>query len=74
MLQALCKQNLGKLHPKISIVSVHWRLKGEAETLSLWGEPFENGKLDKALDKSEELKEMVLLLDFDAGQILTNSK
>ena len=55
-LQQLCRQE-GYIPPLNSLQSA---LREELGRLYLWGEAFENGKLDKALEQSEDLRDTVL--------------
>ena len=55
-LQQLCRQE-GSI-PRLNLSQS--ALKEELGRLYLWGEAFENGKLDKALEQSEDLRDTVL--------------
>ena len=55
-LQQLCRQE-GYI-PRLN--SSQSALREELGRLYLWGEAFENGKLDKALEQSEDLRDTVL--------------
>lgn len=54
-------------------LQVH-KLKEELEKLYLWGEHFEAGELDRALDQSEDLKENVLELLSGIGKLILRGK
>ena len=55
-LQQLCRQD--RCVPRLS--SSQSALREELGRLYLWGEAFEDGKLDKALEQSEDLRDTVL--------------
>ena len=55
-LQQLCRQN--RTAPRLK--STLSALREELGKLYLWGEAFENGKLDKALELSDDLRDTVL--------------
>ena len=50
------------------------RLRNELEKLYLWGEAFQDGKLDRALKMDEESKSSVLQLLVDVGDLLIQGK
>ena len=48
-------------------------LEEELEKLYLWGESFENGDLDRALEQSEDLRDIVLELLSAIGDTIIQS-
>lgn len=69
-LQRLCWRNKACSPPKSSVST----LKEELGKLYLWGEAFENGKLDKALELSEDLRDTVLELLCAIGDVITRGQ
>lgn len=69
-LQRLCRRNK-ESSPLESPLS---RPKEELGKLYLWGEAFENGKLDKALELSEDLRDTVLDLLCAIGGIIVRGQ
>ena len=65
-LQRLCRRNTGSSLLESSLST----LKEELGKLYLWGEAFENGKLDEALEHSENLRDTVLELLCAIGDII----
>ena len=49
-------------------------LKEELQEFFLWGESFGDGRLDKALQQSDDSREIVMELLCDVGYILTCGK
>ena len=69
-LQRLCRQEQkGYAHGSRSYL-----LKEELDKLYMWGESFVPGELDKALDESEELRDNVLDLLVNLGELLICGK
>ena len=68
--QRSCRQEQNKL----AHGSRFYVLKEELDKLYMWGESFGPGELDKALDDSEELRENVLDLLVNLGELLTCGK
>ena len=50
------------------------KLKEARQKFFLWGEDFGDGRLDKALERSDDSKEVVMELLSDIGYILTGGK
>lgn len=69
-LQRLCRQIKDSSPLKLSLST----LKEELGKLYLWGEAFENGKLDKALELSEDLRDIVLELLCAIGDTITRGR
>ena len=68
--QRLCRQEQkGYAHG-----SRFYLLKEELDKLYMWGESFGPGELDKALDESEELRDNVLDLLVNLGELLICGK
>ena len=66
LLRFLCrhKQNISSRRNRVSL------LKEELGRLYLWGEAFEDGKLDRALEYSDDVRDNVLDSLRDVGKIL----
>ena len=69
-LQQLCRQE--EHIPRLN--SSQFALREELGKLYLWGEAFENGKLDKALEQSEDLSDTVLEFLCAIGNIIIRGK
>ena len=69
-LQQLCRQE--EYIPRLNLSQS--ALKEELGRLYLWGEAFENGKLDKALEQSEDLRDTVLEFLCAIGDIIVRGK
>ena len=77
-LASLCLRMLGSLylqeHDKLQDREQAFDLREELHTLYLWKEPFEGGRLDTALDYSEDLRDNVLDCLSEIGRIILRSK
>ncbi len=69
-LQHLCRRRQSASWPDSKLS----RLKEELGNLYLWGEAFENGKLDKALERNEGLRDTVLELLCAIGNTIIRGK
>ena len=69
-LQHICRQKQSTSWPDSKLST----LKEELGKLYLWGEAFENGRLDKALERNEDLRDTVLELLCAIGNTIIRGK